>query len=84
MELGIDNENNLIDGDSKNYEDYKEEDSEQNINIEEESKSDTLNKININDGEGLFEDSFDDIPKKRKTTYNEKKIFNTLYSVISD
>ena len=31
MYLGIDKENNLIDDDSKNYEDYKEEDSETNI-----------------------------------------------------
>ena len=73
MDLGIDKENNLIENDSKNYEDYKEEDLEQIINIEELSISDTLNKINIDDCEGLFEDSLDSIPKKRKVSYNEKK-----------
>ena len=73
MDLGIDKENNLFEDDSKHYEDYKEEDSEQIINIEELSISDTLNKINIDDCKGLFEDSLDAIPKKRKVSYNEKK-----------
>ena len=65
MDLGIDKENNLNEDDSKNYEDYKEEDSEEIINIEELSISDTLNKINIDDCEGLFEDSLDAIPEKK-------------------
>ena len=53
-------------------------------NNEEASISIAINKIKIDDNDDLFEDSYDVIPKKRKSNYNDKNIFKNLYKVINN